>query len=56
MADGRISDDGASDFSAGISLRSPTAYALHTRIPFLENSIFETCLHHRTCKLPLADL
>lgn len=42
--DGRISGDGISAFGADISFPGTTPYALHTRIPSMVSSIFESLL------------
>ena len=42
--DGRLSSDGISAFGPDISFPVPTPYALHTRIPSIVSSIFESLL------------
>ena len=42
--DGRVSGDGVSAFGADISFPDPTPHALHTRIPSIVSSIFESLL------------
>ena len=53
--DGSPLDNGVKDF-CGISLPGPTPYAFHTRIPSLENSIFESRLTPSIFCIPIGGL